>query len=136
MDKASESILRLRPITFRYKKEFDSDGLTQFGLVAEDVEKVCPDLVVSDEEGKPLTVRYDAVNAMLLNEFLKEHRIVEEQTRKIQAQEAAIIALKEGFQSQFAEQQNQLKSLLAGLTKVSAQIEANNAAALTVLNKR
>src|SRR4029077_1137886 len=78
MDKASETILALNPVTFRYKKEIDSKRITQFGLVAEDVEKVNPDLVLHDKEGKPYTVRYDQVNAMLLNEFLKEHRKVEE----------------------------------------------------------
>ena len=78
MDNTSESILSLKPVTFRYKKEIDSDCTPQFGLVAEDVEKVNPDLVVRDANGKPYTVRYDAVNAMLLNEFLKEHRKVQE----------------------------------------------------------
>src|SRR5438270_173394 len=74
MDKASEAILALKPVTFRYKQDLDPDGIRQFGLVAEEVEKVNPDLVVRDEDGKVNTVRYDAVNAMLLNEFLKEHR--------------------------------------------------------------
>jgi len=78
MDNTSESILSLKPVTFRYKKEIDADCTPQFGLVAEDVEKVNPDLVVRDANGKPYTVRYDAVNAMLLNEFLKEHRKVQE----------------------------------------------------------
>jgi hypothetical protein len=78
MDKVSEAILALKPVTFRYKKELDPDGIPQFGLVAEDVEKVNPDLVARDEQGKPYTVRYEAVNAMLLNEFLKEHRKVEQ----------------------------------------------------------
>src|SRR6266581_9561292 len=78
MNEASEALFALKPVTFRYKKEVDSAGIRQFGLVAEQVEKVNPDLVVRDKEGKPYTVRYDAVNAMLLNEFLKEHRKVEE----------------------------------------------------------
>src|SRR4029077_10741534 len=73
MDKASEAILALKPVTFRYKKELDPEGIPQFGLVAEDVENVNPALVARDEQGKPYTVRYEAVNAMLLNEFLKEH---------------------------------------------------------------
>ena len=68
------SILALQPVTFRYKKEVDPDGARQFGLVAEDVAKVNPDLVIRDRDGKPYTVRYEAVNAMLLNEFLKEHK--------------------------------------------------------------
>ncbi|MBO0696084.1 MAG: tail fiber domain-containing protein, partial [Verrucomicrobia bacterium] len=77
MDAASESIFALEPVTFRYKKDVDPDGIPQFGLVAEDLARVNPDLVVRDPDGKPYTVRYDAVNAMLLNEFLKEHRKVE-----------------------------------------------------------
>ena len=78
MDEASEAILALKPVTFRYKKELDPQGVPQFGLVAEQVEKVDPDLVVRDEKGQILTVRYEAVNAMLLNEFLKEHQRVQE----------------------------------------------------------
>ena len=78
MDKASEAILALRPVTFRYKHEIDPKGIPQFGLVAEEVEKVNPDLVVRDAEGKVYTVRYEAVNAMLLNEFLKQRRRVEQ----------------------------------------------------------
>src|SRR5205823_604456 len=77
MDKTSEAILALKPVTFRYKHELDPDGIPQFGLVAEQVEKVNPELIVRDEDGKVNTVRYEAVNAMLLNEFLKEHRKVE-----------------------------------------------------------
>src|SRR5204862_2274050 len=87
MNKASEAILGLRPVTFRYKKEIDPAGTSQFGLVAEEVEKVHPDLIVRDKEGKPYTVRYDQVNAMLLNEFLKAHR-------KIVDQHATITELK------------------------------------------
>jgi hypothetical protein len=84
MKEASEAILKLEPVTFRYKQELDPDGVRQFGLIAEDVEKVAPDLVVREEDGKVSTVRYEAVNAMLLNEFLKEYRKVEEQYREIQ----------------------------------------------------
>ena len=73
MNHASEAILGLKPVTFRYKKELDPDGIPQFGLLAEQVEKVNSNLVVRDEDGKLSTVRYEAVNAMLLNEFLKEH---------------------------------------------------------------
>ena len=79
MDKASEAILSLRPMAFHYREEIDPGGTPQFGLIAEEVEKVNPDLIVRDDEGKAYTVRYDAVNAMLLNEFLKEHKKVEEQ---------------------------------------------------------
>ena len=87
MDKASEAILALRPVTFRYKQEVDPDNTLQFGLVAEEVVKINPDLVTRDEEGKVYTVRYEAVNAMLLNEFLKEHRKVEQLEVKAAAQE-------------------------------------------------
>jgi hypothetical protein len=94
MKDASDAILSLRPVTFRYKKEIDSSGIPQFGLVAEEVAKVDPDLVIRDDAGKPCTVRYEAVNAMLLNEFLKEHRKVEEQDAAITAQQSEIGELK------------------------------------------
>ena len=84
MDKTSEALFALKPVTFRYKKEIDPAGTSQFGLVAEEVEKVNPDLVVRDKEGKPYSVRYDQVNAMLLNEFLKAHRRMEEQDKRIE----------------------------------------------------
>jgi hypothetical protein len=110
MEKASEAILSLKPVTFRYKEAIDPDRIPQFGLVAEEVEKVNADLVVRDEEGKAMTVRYEAVNAMLLNEFLKEHRKVEEQAATI------------------AQLKNQIESLTAGLQKVTDQIEVNKTA--------
>ena len=94
MDKASEAILSLQPVTFRYKKELDPKAIPQFGLVAEEVEKVNPDLVARDDQGKPYTVRYEAVNAMLLNEFLKAHREVEQQAQINQEQTATITDLK------------------------------------------
>ncbi len=125
MDKASEAILALKPVTFRYKKELDPDGIRQFGLVAEDVAKVNPDLVIRDAEGKIYTVRYEAVNAMLLNEFLKEHRTIEEQ-------KATIAQLKQDFQSRLAEQQKQIQALTAGLQKVSTHLELSKPAAQTV----
>ena len=83
MDKASEALFALRPVAFRYKKDIDSARIPQFGLVAEDVDKVNPNLIVRDKEGRPYSVRYDQVNAMLLNEFLKEHRKVEQQQATI-----------------------------------------------------
>jgi hypothetical protein len=113
MDQTSEAILALKPVTFRYKKEFDSTGIPQFGLVAEDVEKVDPDLVVRDKEGKPYSVRYDQVNAMLLNEFLKEHCKIEE--------------LRKNFESKLAQQQQQIKALTSTLERVNAQIELSRA---------
>ena len=123
MDKSSEAVLALKPVTFRYKKEVDSDGIPQFGLIAEDVEKVNPDLVLRDKEGKPYTVRYDQVNAMLLNEFLKEHRKNEQQESKIEKQEARIMR-----------QEKQIEALTAGFQKVSAQLEANKTAPQVVAN--
>src|SRR5205823_6371692 len=90
MDKASEAVLALKPVSFLYKAALDQDRIPQFGLIAEEVEKVNPDLVVRDTEGKPYTVRYDAVNAMLLNEFLKEHRQVQEQQKEIDALKAEL----------------------------------------------
>ena len=119
MDRASEAILALKPVTFRYKKEIDPKGIPQFGLVAEEVEKVNPDLVVRDAKGKVYTVRYEAVNAMLLNEFLKEHRKVEMQERKVQAQEATIAQLK----STVAQQQNGMEALAAQLKEQASQIQ-------------
>ena len=84
MEKASEALFALKPVAFRYKKDIDPAGTPQLGLVAEDVDKVNPDLVVRDKEGKPYSVRYDQVNAMLLNEFLKEHRRNREQESRMQ----------------------------------------------------
>src|ERR1700730_14903467 len=94
MDKASEAILALKPVTFLYKKEFDPTHGPGYGLIAEEVEKVDPDLVSHNDKGEVMTVRYEAVNAMLLNEFLKEYRKVEEQDRKVQEQEATVAQLK------------------------------------------
>ena len=84
MDKTSETILALKPVTFRYKHDLDPEGVPQFGLVAEDVEKENPDLVARDEQGKPYSVRYEAVNAMLLNEFLKEQKQFRNRERPLQ----------------------------------------------------
>jgi trimeric autotransporter adhesin len=90
MDAASEALFRLQPVAFHYKKDIDPTGTRQLGLVAEDVEKVNPDLVVRDKEGKPYSVRYNQINAMLLNEFLKEHRKVQEQQSEIDSLKAEL----------------------------------------------
>ena len=120
MGEASEAILALKPVTFRYKHELDPDRIPQFGLVAEQVEKVNPDLVARDEQGKPYTVRYEAVNAMLLNEFLKEHRKVEEQDHKINQEQAATISeLKKDLQTVVA----RLKDQDSKIQRVSAELE-------------
>ena len=109
MERTSEALFGLQPVTFNYKKEIDPAATSQFGLVAEDVEKVSPDLVVRDKEGKPYSVRYDQVNAMLLNEFLKEHREVQELKKEVAA-------------------------LTAGLQKVNAELEASKPAPQVVNN--
>ena len=119
MDKTSEAILALKPVTFRYKQELDPDGIPQFGLVAEEVEKVNPDLVVRDEAGKVMTVRYEAVNAMLLNEFLKEHLKAAEEHRKVEEQGRTIRELK----GLVTNQQKQIEKLTAGLQRVSVEVE-------------
>jgi hypothetical protein len=105
MSRASEAILGLRPVTFRYKKDIDPEGTEQFGLVAEEVEKINPDLVVKDKTGKPYTVRYDAVNAMLLNEFLKEHKAFVEEHRSVEELKKQLGAVTEGLQEVTAELQ-------------------------------
>jgi hypothetical protein len=116
MATASEAILALRPVTFHYKPELDKTGIPQFGLVAEEVEAINPDLVTRDKEGKVTTVRYEAVNAMLLNEFLKEHR-------KNQQQEATIARL-----------EKQIEVLAEGLQKVSAELESADHAQQVAFN--
>jgi uncharacterized coiled-coil protein SlyX len=119
MDKASEAILALEPVTFRYKNELDPKGIPQFGLVAEQVEKIDPDLVARDDQGKAYTVRYEAVNAMLLNEFLKEHC-------KVEQQEATITQVKSTVAKQeatIAQQQEEIKVLTASLKNQALQIQ-------------
>jgi hypothetical protein len=127
MEQASEALFALKPVAFRYKKNIDPAGTSQLGLVAEDVEKVNPVLVVRDKEGKPYSVRYDQVNAMLLNEFLKEHRRVEEQG-------ATITRQRKDFEAAIAQQQKQIEALTAGIQKVSAQVEASKPAPQVVNN--
>ena len=122
MDQASEAIFALKPVTFRYKKKLDAKGIPQFGLVAEEVARVNPDLVILDREGRPDSVRYEGVNAMLLNEFLKEHRKVEQQRKD--------------FEAALAQQQKQIDALTAGLQKVSGQLELSKSTPQTVLNDR
>jgi hypothetical protein len=116
MERASEALFALKPVTFRYKKELDPDGTAQFGLVAEEVETVNPDLVVRDKEGKPYSVRYDQVNAMLLNEFLNEHK-------KVGALESTVATLAATVREQALQ-----------IQKVSAQLEAGKPASQVVNN--
>jgi hypothetical protein len=125
MDKASEALFGLKPVAFRYKKDIDPAGTPQLGLVAEDVEKVNPDLVVRDKDGKAYSVRYDQVNAMLLNEFLKEHKALLEQQRKVQTLEVALKSVNERLREQEAK-----------IESVSAQIEMSNPAPQMAANER
>jgi hypothetical protein len=117
MDQASEVLFSLKPVSFHYKKEIDASGISQFGLVAEEVEKVNRDLVVRDQEGKPYSVRYDQVNVMLLNEFLKEHRTVEELKEEIAALTATV-----------KEQASQIQKVNARVeaARLAAQVAENN----------
>jgi len=128
MDKASEAIFALKPVTFRYKHELDPEGIAQFGLVAEQVEEVNRDLVAHDKQGHPYTVRYDAVN----NEFLKAHRKMEEQGETITAlkgndakQEATIARLEQT-----------VAALTATVQKASAQLEMSKSVPETILNNQ
>jgi len=126
LDKTSEVLFALKPVSFRYKKEIDPAGVRQFGLVAEDVEKVNPDLVGRDVQGKPTAVRYDQVNAMLLNEFLKEHRRNEEQAATIARLEQQIETLTTGLQKVTAK--------LAAASPSEGGVEMNEAAPQTIVN--
>ena len=131
MDKASEAVLSLKPVTFRYKEELDSRGMPQFGLIAEEVEKVDPDLVVRDEDGKVNTVRYEAVNAKLLNEFLKVHR-------KVEKQQASVMRLESKVAKQeltAAQQQKQIETLTATVRKVSERVELSAPAPQVAANE-
>jgi hypothetical protein len=124
IDKASEAILSLRPVTFRYKA--DTEGTPQFGLVAEEVAKVNPALVVRDKEGKPYSVCYDAVNAMLLNEFLKEHKKVQEQQATIAELKSAIAQQQKDFRSTIAQRQKEMESVIARLNQQDLKINRIN----------
>ena len=139
MDKASEVILALKPVTFHYKS--DPANTPFFGLIAEEVAEVSPDLVVPDKKGKPRSVRYEQIDAMLLNEFLKEHRKVQELQSSATRQEATITQLKSAlaqqqkdFQATAARQQEQIEALGAGLQRVSDQLELKKSGLLTVVN--
>jgi uncharacterized coiled-coil protein SlyX len=155
MEQTSEAILALKPVTFHYKS--DSTGTPQFGLVAEEVAEVNPDLVVRDENGEIYTVRYDAVNAMLLNEFLKEHRTVQELRPTVAKQDAVITQLestvakqgatiaqqRKNLEAKVAQQQKEIQTLTASLKeqasqiqKVSAALEVSKPAPQTVLNNQ
>jgi hypothetical protein len=141
MDKTSEAILALKPVIFHYKS--DQTSSPQFGLIAEEGAEVNPDLVVRDENGEIYTVRYDAVNAMLLNEFLKEHKAFVQEQRKVQEQGATIAQQRKDFEAANAQQQKEIEALTATvkqqaapIQKVSAQVELSKPAQQTVLNNQ
>jgi len=123
MDKTSEAILALKPVTFHYKS--DTKDTPQFGLIAEEVTAMNPNLVVRDKNGEIYSVRYDAVNAMLLNEFLKEHKAFLKEQRKVEEQGAIITQQRKDFEAAIAQQQKEIEALTAGLQKVSAQLALN-----------
>src|SRR5205823_3750604 len=125
----SKAILKLKPVTFHYDQELDPDKVPQFGLIAEEVEKVNPALVARDENGKVMTVRYEAVNAMLLNEFLKEHS-------QLQQLKATVAQQQEEFHAKFAQQQKQIEALTATVQKVREKIELNKTTPQLVADRR
>ena len=118
MEKASEALYSLKPVSFRYNKEYDATQTLAFGLIAEEVAEVYPELVGRNPNGEPESVRYDQINAMLLNEFLKQHR-------KVQELEATFAKQQKDFQATATCQQKQIEALTEGLQKVSAQIEVS-----------
>ena len=127
MEQASEALFKLKPVTFRYKEELDPEHVPQFGLIAEEVEKVDPNLVVRDEAGNVTTVRYEAVSAMLLNEYLKEHHRVAEQQTTIAELKATVAEEQKEIVAQYAtaaQQKKQIEALTVGLQRVTAQIAA------------
>jgi hypothetical protein len=126
MGTTSEAIFSLKPVTFHYKE--DTTNTAQFGLIAEEVAKVNPALILVDKEGKPYSVRYEHINAMLLNEFLKEHR-------KVEKLEATLMHQQKSFQSRLAEQEIQIEALASGLQKVSAQLAVGKTVPQVVANR-
>jgi hypothetical protein len=125
MEQASESLYRLAPVTFRYKKELDPQGTRQYGLIAEEVAKVEPDLVVNDEEGKPATLRFLSIQAMLLNEFLKEHKAFVEEQHKVEKLETTVATLMATVKEQVAQ-----------IQKINAHLESDRRAMEVVSNDR
>ena len=135
MDKSSESLFALKPVTFRYKKDTDPSQALSFGLIAEEVAQVSPELITRDEEGKPQTVRYEAVNAMLLNEFLKEHKKNEVQAQTIAELKSALTLQKREFQSTIAALSARMKEQDLKIQRVSAQIDLNRATPQLTANR-
>jgi len=131
LDKTSEALFSLKPVSYRLKKEFDPTQPLAFGLIAEEVEKVNPDLVSRNNKGQVESVRYEMVNAMMLNEFLKEHQTVKALKSTVEKQDAIIAQQQKGMEALTA----QLKEQAAQIQKVSSQIETSRPAPQTVANK-
>jgi Fe2+ transport system protein B len=136
INQASEVIYGLRPVKFRYKPEIEPNRVVGFGLIAEEVQEINPALVGRDKEGKPYTVRYDAVNAMLLNEFLKQHKKVEQQQATIAELKSTVAQQQKNFESRLVQQERRIESLMAGLQKVSAQPEVSRPVPQMAANDR
>jgi hypothetical protein len=135
MDRASEALYALKPVSFRYNKEYDATQTLAFGLIAEEVAEVYPDLVGRNPNGEPESVRYDQVNAMLLNEFLKEYKTVQELKSTVLSQQGVIAHQRESFERRLAEQANQIKALTDAVEKVNAQLEMNNSTPRVAANE-
>jgi Chaperone of endosialidase len=136
MDEASNALFALKPVSFRYKKEIDPSGTSQLGLVAEDVQKVNPDLVVCDKEGKVYSVRYDQVNAMLLNEFLKAHSKIEQQEATIAELKSTLAQQQKSFQSELAEQEKRIQAVALDLQRVTMEMQTKNSAEQVIASTR
>ena len=134
MDKTSEALYMFNPVTYRFKKDIDSSQSLDYGLIAEEVAKVDPNLAIRDGNGQIESVRYSAVNAMLLNEFLKEHKAFIEEQRKVREQEATIAQLKKDFGATIAQLTARLDEQASQIQKVSAQLEFSRPAPQTVKN--
>jgi len=134
MHTASEAIYALKPVSFRYHKQYDRTQTIAFGLIAEEVAEVIPDLVGRNPKGQPESVRYDQVNAMLLNEFLKEHRKVEEQETTISQLRSTVAQQQKDFQAMVAQLAARLDRQAAQIQKVRAQLEASKPAPQVVKN--
>jgi len=136
MDKASEVLYALKPVSFRYNKEYDATQTLAFGLIAEEVAEVYPDLVGRNPKGEPESVRYEQINAMLLNEFLKEYKTVQELKSTVLSQQSVIAQQRESFERRLAEQAKQIKALTDTVEKVNAQLEMNNNTPRVAANER
>jgi hypothetical protein len=136
MDNASETLFALKPVTFRTKRNIDQSHVKHYGLIAEDVATIDPDLVVYNPDGTPETLRFNAINAMLLNEFLKEHKTVQELKSTVLEQQSIVVQQRESFERRLADQEKQIKALMSTVEKVNAQLEVNNSAPRVTANER